>query len=726
MESYKIIQLTNQDNIPETIANLINNNNYIIQLEPGIYQDLVDIPSGIVIRGSGKELTKIILNESITIYNQTQLQDLTIEFSNTLLQDDLYLLTIKADNRDFAHYINLTNINIELYNFIGGKVFNVLGGIITLKEVSISNKLLEEEIESVSNNILFYGIYFAEINLVRCHIDYETLLGNTFLFYSELTKINIQDSNLILNSKEKLPNTFLFYLNYSHLIVNNSMLENRIESGQLLWLDNSESIIPKQVISNLRIEKNNLYIRSYLRDSIYNKIILFLKGIRYQKNNYIFNYSQEYDTKIVISLHLSSSNKSVDYLLEPEVEYLFQIDIKNTLVRENSELGLLDSILKKKNYLTNLQNINLETANFSGLVSNSLLYNYQTQELSTYQINLQNYNNILGKDILSYQKGYSLLEKEEIGFYSLDLSTGDSKNSARGIFSNNFGHNNSTIGDFGTTLGINNITEGLESISIGSNLKNNYHKGICLGYYNKETLLDKLLVVGNGTSDKRSNALLLDKNGNLCIKNSITSKILTDGKIRIEDGNITNVSNLEVLDNIYVDQDLYVEGELRGLQIEKMDILNISGTIITTIKIDLSNYKSPKHYGCIIGHNNGWIPKLDTHNGLIYRTEITCLETPNRTDIRFILSNLQNLRVGCQMEKLSEYKKENHFELAASYEWCRGKRVVEEELFKLDYNYGLPEMNLYLVREVNNSNYQEIGELNLTGKFMVKIIGIEN
>ena len=97
MESYKIIQLTNQDNIPETIANLINNNltnnnltnnnltnnNYIIQLEPGIYQDLPDIPSGIVIRGSGKELTKIILNESITIYNQTQLQDLTIEFSNT-------------------------------------------------------------------------------------------------------------------------------------------------------------------------------------------------------------------------------------------------------------------------------------------------------------------------------------------------------------------------------------------------------------------------------------------------------------------------------------------------------------------------------------------------------------------------------------------------------------------------------------------------------------------
>ena len=78
------------------------------------------------------------------------------------------------------------------------------------------------------------------------------------------------------------------------------------------------------------------------------------------------------------------------------------------------------------------------------------------------------------------------------------------------------------------------------------------------------------------------------------------------------------------------------------------------------------------------------------------------------------------------MEKLSEYKRENHFELAASYEWCRGKRVVEEELFKLDYNYGLPEMNLYLVREVNNSNYQEIGELNLTGKFMVKIIGIEN
>ena len=115
----------------------------------------------------------------------------------------------------------------------------------------------------------------------------------------------------------------------------------------------------------------------------------------------------------------------------------------------------------------------------------------------------------------------------------------------------------------------------------------------------------------------------------------IESNSLSDGIVQIEEGNITNIQNMEVEDNLFVCQDLHVEGEIKGFSIkDNCQVLNIGGEIITTIKLDLSKFVSPSHYGGVISPRDTYKGILLTDeniNGIIYEMEVTCLTELNRS-----------------------------------------------------------------------------------------------
>ena len=155
-----------------------------------------------------------------------------------------------------------------------------------------------------------------------------------------------------------------------------------------------------------------------------------------------------------------------------------------------------------------------------------------------------------------------------------------------------------------------------------------------------------------------------------------------------------------------------------------MDIIQISGEKITTWKIDLSKFISPDKYGSVIkliDSNINYLARLDeeTH-GVVYQMEVTCIETPNRTDIRFILSNSEKWK---GIENIS--MDDDSIDVVSSYEWRKGKRIVETDKFKDEYNYGGSPYYFYLARETPNRQYRDFGEIKLTGKFLVKIKGCE-
>ena len=724
------------------IKHLKTNHKYLIRLEPGIYHQHFNLPSYVEIEGSGIQMTKIIVTGNIQLDSDTEIRNLTLEFSNAKLEEDLELFTLRGEeylenfsnienSKNYSHLVSFKNVNLNLYNYISGSVFDIHGLNLELHEVNIHNHIQEyEEKMSLNNNILFKLGYFCEIIVKRCEIKYDTMLDNSFLFWGELAKINMQDTEIKLDSQLLLKYTYIFNLTYSHLHINNSRLENNINDGKIAFFNTNDDIITEDTISNLEIKNQQLHIRSFLPQHIYNRIIMFLKGIEYQEEVYIFGSKKELEEEIIIQLQLYGSLLEQKFKIEPSVKYYFGLDINNTILLENSQDSFYpESILE--HYLTNFNQVNLQYHNYHETITcnlkNKISLNHLSGKLSIPEIDCESLANLNLASISAFKSGYSLLTKENIGNYTLDLSHGTEITD--GNYSFTTGYQNKSSGNYASTFGYTNQNYGDYSMVCGSNLINNYHYSLCLGKFNisEYDINNKLLVVGNGSTDKRNDAFIVYENGNVQIDNKLKVREITVNDINIQAGNITGIENIEVDDNIFINGDLHVAGEIKGFKLNDMSqVLNLAGEIITTLKIDLSYFISPAIYGGVISYRDSFLGNIlsldEKINGLIYSIEVMCIETPNRQDLRFIVSENSNLKRGI----VPEIKEGNgNLDIISSYEWTKGKRIVETDKFKFDWEYQDKEMYLYMAREVENKNYQELGDLNLTGKFLVRLKGME-
>ena len=144
------------------------------------------------------------------------------------------------------------------------------------------------------------------------------------------------------------------------------------------------------------------------------------------------------------------------------------------------------------------------------------------------------------------------------------------------------------------------------SLTLGNNLVNKFNDCILLGRFNipEYDWKQKLFVVGNGIAEKKSDALVIYETGEVEVYNSFRSTHITDGITKIQEGNIKEVKNIEVEENVFINQDLLVEGEIKGATVIEnnipMDVIQIAGEKITTWKLDLSKFSSPEQYGNVL------------------------------------------------------------------------------------------------------------------------------
>ena len=140
-----------------------------------------------------------------------------------------------------------------------------------------------------------------------------------------------------------------------------------------------------------------------------------------------------------------------------------------------------------------------------------------------------------------FQNGYSLFQKIVLVFKVLISLFRNSSNCSSGSFSFNTGFNNTIEQDYCFSSGLNNICSEKNSASIGENLVNNCINSLCVGTYNNKYTFDKLFSVGNGSEEERKDAFSVSSTGNVEVQNILKSKVLTDGKVQIENGEITNL-----------------------------------------------------------------------------------------------------------------------------------------------------------------------------------------
>lgn len=770
--SSHIYQVSNAEKLKQIIIFISNDTipkPTLIHLAPGKYDVNLRLPPFLKIKGSGINLTILNLLDTFYFESNNYLEDLTLEYSYEI--DNLLDTPVKelfqlnclsyleqlsnVDNLLYDNTVYLKNIQINLYNIRSGYVWSILHGNLKLENVDIKHKIIEDLDEFNDIDELYYEIHnlfsignFCQLNLHNCKIDYQCENKNTVLFCGNLSNLYLDNTHIKLYSSIQIEQSYIFYLTYTKLKIVNSKIENLCNGGNLFFTDTETELELSNLLSNFCIERGWMKIEKIREEAYLEKMLDSLEGISYQNKKYIFgNCRKNVDNlEIQVSLPNYAVPGNLELVREPKYELLFLLDISYSELFINNYCNLEDNI--NDYYLLKFQSVN-----YSNLIQKKQInltggkkwnYNFKKGELEIDSINTNILSKISLHHVCRQDQGYSMLSKEKVGTESIDFTTGDSF--VEGAFNFASGSNNLVEGNYSTLLGNNNKVFSSNSLTIGNNLVNKFNNCILLGRYNipEYDWKQKLLVVGNGNNEKNSDALVVYESGEVKIYNSFCSPKISDGIIQIEEGNIKDVKNIEVEENIYINQDIIVEGEIKGATVLEntipMDIIQISGERLTTWKIDLSKFTSPSQYGGVFNlleSKFNYLARLDekTH-GIVYQMEVICLETPNRTDVRFILTNSKTWKcsthnnvnnvIKVNLGSKDEDEDDNKvIDVISSYEWKKGKRIVEVNKFRDEYNYNIVPYYFYLAREVPHKYYQDLGEKRLTGKFLVKIKGVE-
>ncbi len=708
-------------------------------LAPGCFELAFDLPPFIKIKGSGLGLTILKLVSTCCLESNNIIEDVTIEYSHENLtnetsdSDSLQLFLVNCvsyldqmyqpTDLIFTNQVVFRNCQIELYNLESGYIFNVLVGNLKLENVTLTHQLLDKYSQNVSHiHNLFTLNYLCHLELEKCKIEYETKFNPTFLFSGNISQLDINDSEIILKSKCELDETYLFYLISTKLNIKNSILKNQVSAGNLFFWDTENNLEFLNLISNFQIEKGKMIIQKIGDDKNTWRLVSFLSGFSFQNQRYIFQSIDEREEKYIIELDRRKEIKDCELQVEPDVKMLFLVSISHSFLLDAND-KLLDNF--PDIYLFNLQNVTYQNKKnilqLSDILDKKISYVFDTGALQVEQLEVERISSLQMSQIFRCDQGYSLLDKTKVGLESIDLTLGNS--SVTGIYSFASGLDTEMQGNYSSVLGNYNKVTSSHSITLGSNLCNNTEGCLVLGKYNQELDdVDTILVVGNGKEDKRSNALTISQSGNVKIYNQVTANTITDGFCEIKEGNIQRVRNIEVEGHLFVNNTLEIEGSVEGYPMTQTymptRVLEIGGEIITTGELDLADLVSPDTYGSLIyqeSRKNNYLMEIEESvQGIIYQMEIICVETPNRQDIRFLVSTDSTWR----KEKIIE---DNFIDLVSSYEWKKGKRIVAEEVFKFDWDYNHNPYYLYLAREIHNPHYLDYGEKKMSGKFLIRI-----
>ena len=511
-----------------------------------------------------------------------------------------------ADDLIYDNTVYLKNVNINLYNIESGYIWYLEKGNLKLDNVIIKHKITEDiDYNEIEIHNLFHVGNFCNLIICNSLIDYESETDSTFLFSGCLSNFYLNNTYIKLYSNNQLTQSNIFYLTYTKVEIVNSKIENLCYLGNIFFTDTETEIELSKLLSNFSILKGWMRIEKIREEDCFEKMLDNIFGILYQNKKYIFGNSRGNDEYFEIQVIYPdySIPCNLELVREPEYQPLFLLDIIDSKIIVNNESNLQD-------YLENYYLLKLQSVIFSNLTQKKLLnfqngkecnYDFNKGQFEVEKINTNMLSQVSLQHVCRQDRGYSMLKKEKVGPESIDLTTGESLVS--GAFNFAAGYVNIVEGNYATVLGNNNHVLSSNSLTIGNNLVNKFRDCIVLGRYNKPEYdwKQKLLVVGNGTEETKSDALVVYESGEVEIYNSLCSTKISDGIIKIEEGNIKEVKNIEVEGTVFVNQDIQVEGEIKGARVLEntipMDIIQMAGEILTTWKLDLSNFTSPGKYG---------------------------------------------------------------------------------------------------------------------------------
>lgn len=715
----------------------------IFRLAPGNFDVNFNLPPRCKIQGSGIGLTKIIISDKCILSSDSAIEDLTLEFSNSESRENIELFQIncmsyldayqKPVDDTYTNTVSFYRVDINLFDINTGYIFSIPSGNLLLNQVKIRHQIIDyDSHESIEMHNLFnLGIY-CELSLCQCELDYETKYFQTHLFSGNFSKIKISNSDITFHATIPMDNCVLFYFVNSHLEVNSSKITHKVPESLFLFLDTDPELSCEEIITNFAITDGKLIIQKYVSDNFYSNMYSWVNGLEYQGQKYYFKHILEEKDRFVIDILSDLDIKDIPIVLIPKINFLFSIQIRNSIILENTSQKFREQIIT--NFLLELQNVNYfnlldyTNLNLNVCLEKDFTYHYQNGKLELGEIDAQIFSPTHKEQILKCGNGYSLEDKNNVGAKSIDFNLGNSNLS--GVWNFGVGNNNISEGNYGIIMGKNNKNYASHTLTCGYELINQFNYGCVLGKYNRSNYNNdnKLLVVGNGSELGRSDALVVYDSGDMNVNKNIYASGFSDGEINIEAGNICGVNNLEV-DNLYIDGEIHLDGTLKGTKNNfnnklELESLEISGDIITVCQLNLEKLESPSHYGGIVSYPNQKYDYLAILNekkqGLIYQMEVMCVETPNREDLRFIISSKNNFLKG----EIPDEEGTKYYDVISSYTWKKGKRIIEIDKFKYDMDYDCSTYYLYLAREVENRNYQDIGNLKLTGKFFIRWRGV--
>jgi hypothetical protein len=152
-------------------------------------------------------------------------------------------------------------------------------------------------------------------------------------------------------------------------------------------------------------------------------------------------------------------------------------------------------------------------------------------------------------------------------------------------------------------------------------------------------------------------------------------------------------------------------------------VAEVNGIITTTILVDIQGLESPDADKDIIGddvagrHTNAYLTKITTaKNGLIFRADMSCIETPTGTnisdDIDLWANTSNTLEVGATIDTGTRVRL-----IQTNENWEIGAR--ENSTDALEMSSGLADYYIYLA---NGESSSATGEYT-AGKFIIQLYG---
>ena len=360
----------------------INNDQFVIFLKPGIYEENFEVPLNVSIIGIDK--TSVIIKPRLNFVDESQIQtNKLIKLNN---KSQIKNLTISLD---FFNKIKISDITYNFDEFIY-VIHSQNNSNVYLENIIINDKNVKQKIENL--NIKIIGLYGGYKNIVKeLDIEIKKKYNSISCIYAKQTQLNMLNAYITINNKSE--NNYCVFLDnntINNIQINNCLfiLESHANNYGVYHYNSYSSIVStvikihgenehlynnaikcvsdyKNNLAKLHINDENLNINCFNVD-MYNKNILILDIKNAQENDFItYGFMEGQSIKINKQFFKIIQVLEAYLVLDKPIEINFNINnegnkIKLIKIEELISVEIINCFFETDLSLINYQLLNSE------------------------------------------------------------------------------------------------------------------------------------------------------------------------------------------------------------------------------------------------------------------------------------------------------------------------------------------------------------------------------